>query len=566
MSDGAVAADHDFLTWCLHQPALPPHLLATLSPDFLVISPPKTGSTWLADNLRCHPEVFVPEIKEVKYFSSHLDWLDLAWYLGHFGAAAGRVKGEASPSYALLPLSRIRLVRRLLPDVKLIFLMREPVGRAWSHAKHTYRYREANFAGCTAPYDSVTDGQWRENFTHPWTMASGDYLAQLRRWSSVFPREQMYVGFYESLADAPETLLREILAFLGVNPDVDLSAFPLWERIMPGLPGEPPPAHAQALRRLHHCRTRELASFLRDHFGLQPPPAWEATLAPDAAMTPGGCCPGQSSPAGSELDDRGLARLLRQEALAAEPRLVLGGYRGYDVVLYRGRCYALDRSLGWARLGQMGEAELRDHQERGACLLAASLAEARAEVDRHVFARTEARLRALERRLGEALEELRRAEFDGIEALQSALRKSEVDAIQLYPLHFRLAHVARKAWRRVRTWFRARRSGPEPVPACPAPLVLSPAPDGEGPRAELVEPGYLGYDLVACGSKFFALHRDEAPFDLRRVRTNGYRRLFVGSSLDGVKAQVRQATHWRTRIWLLPSPARLPPTDADTIP
>src|SRR5229473_6742363 len=72
-------------------------------PDFLVISPPKTGSTWLAANLRCHPEIFIPEIKEVKYFSSYYKWLDLDWYLGHFRDGAGRRKGEASPSYSLLP-------------------------------------------------------------------------------------------------------------------------------------------------------------------------------------------------------------------------------------------------------------------------------------------------------------------------------------------------------------------------------------------------------------------------------------------------------------------------------
>ena len=119
--------------------------LSALRPDFLIISPPKTGSTWLAANLRLHPQVFVPDIKEVKYFSSFHRWLDLGWYLDHFAPAEGRLKGEASPSYAILPVERIRLVRRLFPDVKLIFLMREPVGRAWSHARHNHRYREANF-------------------------------------------------------------------------------------------------------------------------------------------------------------------------------------------------------------------------------------------------------------------------------------------------------------------------------------------------------------------------------------------------------------------------------------
>src|SRR5215218_4326678 len=122
--------DRHSLLWCLQQAGLPRHKLAAL-PDFLVVSPPKTGSTWLADNLRRHPGLFVPASKEVKYFSLFGDWLGLEWYLDHFIAAGARLKGEASPSYALLPEERIRLVRDLMPGVKLIYLMRDPLARAW---------------------------------------------------------------------------------------------------------------------------------------------------------------------------------------------------------------------------------------------------------------------------------------------------------------------------------------------------------------------------------------------------------------------------------------------------
>ena len=120
----------------------------------------------------------------------------------------------------MLPVGTIRLIRRLLPQVKLIFLMRDPLARAWSHAKHNFGYREANFASRTAAFEAVPDRQWRENFAHDWPLANGDYLGQLRRWLSVFPREQLYVGFYESLARRPETLLRDLFGFLGIDPDV----------------------------------------------------------------------------------------------------------------------------------------------------------------------------------------------------------------------------------------------------------------------------------------------------------------------------------------------------------
>jgi Sulfotransferase domain len=53
--------------------------LSACVPDFLVVSAPKTGSTWLAYNLACHPSIFVPPDKEIKYFSNFHEWLDLDW-------------------------------------------------------------------------------------------------------------------------------------------------------------------------------------------------------------------------------------------------------------------------------------------------------------------------------------------------------------------------------------------------------------------------------------------------------------------------------------------------------
>src|SRR5262249_4365375 len=270
--------DDDTLAWLLAQTGGPRSHLAARRPDFLVVSPPKTRSTSLADTLRHHPQAFVPAVKEVKYFSSFFRSLDLGWYLAQFAPAAGRLKGEASPSYAMLPRERIRLVRALLPRLKLVYLMREPIARAWSHARHNHRYREANFASCRAPLDAVPDEEWQANFTQDWTLASGDYLGQLRRWLAVFPKEQVFVGFSESIAERPPALLAEVFAFLGLDPGVDLSTFPVTERILAGPPGQLPPSLWRFLHGLLHRRSLELVAFLRGRLGLEPPPAWRATL------------------------------------------------------------------------------------------------------------------------------------------------------------------------------------------------------------------------------------------------------------------------------------------------
>src|SRR6185437_8799685 len=270
-------------------------------PLFLVISPAKTGSTWLADNLRRHPQLFVPRIKEVKYFSMLYQWLDLHWYGGHFPATAEQMAGEASPSYAALPLERIRAIRGLMPDVKLIYLMREPTARAWSHAKHLHRYRESIFENCTTPPEAMSEAEWKEAFAAEWPRASGDYLGHLRRWSSVFPADQMYIGFYESIAERPEALLRDVFRFLGVDADVDLSGFPLTERILAGPEGKLTPELRAALCERRGPRTAELADYLREQFGLSLPAAWQ------------GISTGKNACATEELAEFDLARITAQE-------------------------------------------------------------------------------------------------------------------------------------------------------------------------------------------------------------------------------------------------------------
>ena len=465
MLDDDPALDHDALSWCLRQSHVGYDKFRRQRPDFLVISPPKTGSTWLADNLRCHPQVFVPDIKEVRYFSRYFKWLDLNWYLDRFAPAAGRLKGEASPSYAILPMEKIRLLRGLMPDLKLVFLMREPLARAWSHAKHNHRYQEANFASTTAALETITDDVWRDNFTHDWPLASGDYLGQLRRWLSVFPREQFYLGFFESLVTSPEALLRDIFRFLGVSPDMDFSVFPVMEKILPGPPRELPDSLGPFLKRLLHARTRELAAFLEENLGLQPPPEWQATLQPEVGE-------GESGPTGlatafrREWDDGYLNSLLEQEeAFPSSPQLVVHGYRGYNLVYFRCRLYALEDRLGRVCIDELSDTELRHLQNRGSCFLAPTLVEVKEQIDQHLFNQTEARLRiaeSLPTDIQQACAQIASLEHSlaqavtSIQEMEVRLQKAENEVVRLAPLRILAAPLDPRNWSRL--WARLRRS------------------------------------------------------------------------------------------------------------
>ena len=417
--DGGVP---ELYEWLAHQHGVPPRRVASRRPHFLVVAAPKTGSTWLADNLRRHPEVFVPDIKEVKYFSSLGRWVGLDWYLGHFDAGGGKTRGEASPSYAALPSGRIRLARALFPDLKLVFLLRDPVARAWSHARHTRRFGEAAFGG--APLDEAPV-DWQAAACHEWVTASGDYLGHLRRWLSAFPREQVLVRFHEEIADRPEALFRDVLAFLGVDPSLPLDGFPLRERINASPALAVPEAVRAALHRLWHGRTRELAAFLRNEFGLATPPAWRATLDPPA----GGCL---GSAVFAPAFEARLQEMAALEETFPSGERHLGYQEGFHLWLRRGRLEAdghgvLLEADDLPGLGQK---------------IGRHLAEA--ERSRQEAAAREAReaMRALEARLAQALEVAQRAD-----QRSAALERS------LHEAGLTVQHLERQM-ARMRPWWR----------------------------------------------------------------------------------------------------------------
>ena len=206
---------------------LAPRATARLTlPDFLGIGAQKAGTTWLAENLRIHPEVFIPERKELHYFDNKWD-RPLAAYAGHFADAGGRVRGEITPAYGILAPERIRYVGRILPELRLILLLRNPVERAWSHALMDLASRRGRDPS-EVPSDEViaflkSDVAGRR----------GDYLAILDAWGAEFPREQLYVGFFEWIHERPRDLLCDVFRHIGVSTNVDWARFPLDKVIVP---------------------------------------------------------------------------------------------------------------------------------------------------------------------------------------------------------------------------------------------------------------------------------------------------------------------------------------------
>lgn len=225
-------------------------------PHFLVIGAQKAGTTWLDRNLRTHPLIWLPPEKEIHYFDLprplpfaalllapvraarhwtkarlQRDWAkvqageqSLSWYVRYyfrprtdrwyrslFKPAAGQICGEATPRYATLPEKKIRHIFQLMPDLKIVYLLRDPIDRMWSDLAMFQRPRFGGSGLRHADKETL-----RAFLSHPGNLAHSQYAANLARWEQCFPRERIFIGYQEEISSEPEDLLRRVYNFLGI--------------------------------------------------------------------------------------------------------------------------------------------------------------------------------------------------------------------------------------------------------------------------------------------------------------------------------------------------------------
>jgi hypothetical protein len=212
-------------------------------PDFLVLGAQKAGTTALYEYLRRHPKITGPSWKEVSFFDRH--WArGESWYRGNFPNLArtrGKLVGEASPSYVFHPLAPQR-VQEVVPEARLIVLVRNPVDRALSQYNH-----EVALGREPLPFEEALDAEEerlrredermaadpryfsREWWSHTYK-ARGRYAEQLDRWLAVFPPEQLLVLPSDDLGSDPARAHAQVLEFLGAAPQ-RLDSYPrVYER------------------------------------------------------------------------------------------------------------------------------------------------------------------------------------------------------------------------------------------------------------------------------------------------------------------------------------------------
>ena len=203
-------------------------------PDFLLVGAPKAGTTALHVALASHPQLFLSPVKEPKFFLTDgaqpagpggpgdaQTFREYVWkredYEGLFdGAPAGTLRGESTTLYLRDPAAHERIAR-LVPDARLVAVVRDPVDRAhsnWTHLRSAGLEPETDFLRACGLEQSRVERGWGPFWRY---VELGRYGAQLDHLYSVFPREQVHVVLYRDLRREPVSTLDGICAFLGVD-------------------------------------------------------------------------------------------------------------------------------------------------------------------------------------------------------------------------------------------------------------------------------------------------------------------------------------------------------------
>ena len=204
-------------------------------PDFLIVGPQRTGSSWLRTNLCKHPQVLMPFKKEI-YFFSHLRRSDHKRYrsnrlepycelfkirpakhLERFGKALCHglllprtIRGEATASYATMPDADIANIFKINPAMKIVIMVRDPIDRSWSHAKKALvRDRKRKF-------DDVGFQEFESYYRARSNIERGTYSTIIDRWRGVVSDGALMVAEYRKLSATPLDFLVEVQNFLGI--------------------------------------------------------------------------------------------------------------------------------------------------------------------------------------------------------------------------------------------------------------------------------------------------------------------------------------------------------------
>jgi Sulfotransferase family len=210
-------------------------------PDFLCVGAQKGGTSWLYRQLGSHPDFWMPPLKELHYFDGlsrisavasarardHRDrsfleqikrlsarsHLDLEDYARLFEAKGPLLSGDITPAYSMLNDELIERIVSHFPHLKVIFLARDPVERAWSQLSMGVRL------GMISPFDATDADEVIRNLLNPGVLLRSHPSKIVARWKRYVRPEFFRVYFFDDLEKNPVELRHAILLFLGGDPN-----------------------------------------------------------------------------------------------------------------------------------------------------------------------------------------------------------------------------------------------------------------------------------------------------------------------------------------------------------
>ncbi len=220
-------------------------------PDFIIIGAAKCGTTSLFYYLKQHPDIKTSYVKEVKFFNKNNYYLGFKRYRSFFPSLFFKyfykyilkrkfITGEGSSDYLRHPIVAKRIYS-LLPKVKLIILLRNPVDRAYSHYNMNVRFNldklsfeeaiEKEHELLKGGIDRILiDKHYKKfKFNRFFYLLRGIYLNQIKFWFRYFPKEQILILKSEDFFDHPPDILKKIFKFLEI-PNWRLFKYNKWKK------------------------------------------------------------------------------------------------------------------------------------------------------------------------------------------------------------------------------------------------------------------------------------------------------------------------------------------------
>lgn len=175
------------------------------APNFIYIGPDKAGSSWLHEVLIAHPQVFMPEAKDLYFFDRYYD-RGLPWYLEQFRGATVRhaIVGEVCQDYLFHPDAPVR-IEESLGAARFMVTLRDPAERAFSSYLYYLKH-------------GIEVGSFLEALeTEPELLEHGRYATHLRRFSERFGPQCLHVAVFDDLVANPQRFVDNLTQWLGID-------------------------------------------------------------------------------------------------------------------------------------------------------------------------------------------------------------------------------------------------------------------------------------------------------------------------------------------------------------